>query len=84
MPVEDMGEIPYVPTKEREAGLKSEAFEAGFWAWKSRVEGDGPVEVFPSKALTSLTNSPYEFAIVQRAYIDGLATAIAQEKCACH
>lgn len=84
MPVEDMGELPYVPTPEREAGLKSEAFEAGFWAWKNRVEGDGPVDVFPPKALTSLTKTPYELAIVQEAYVNGVMTAIIQEKSPCH
>lgn len=84
MPVEDMGDVPYVPTAEREAALKSEAFDAGYWVWKNRSDGETPIDVFPPRTLTALTRSPYEFAIVQRAYIEGITTAIAQEKCPCH
>lgn len=84
MPVEDMGEMPYVPTPEREAAIKGEAFDNGFWAWKNRVEGDGPVDVFPPKSLIALTKTPYELAIVQEAYVNGVMTAIIQEKSPCH
>lgn len=79
-----MGEVPYVPTPEREAGLRSEAFDAGYWAWKNRHGEDKPVDVFPPKTLIALTRTAYEVAIVQQSYVDGLAHALAQEKSPCH
>ena len=81
---EVLGEVPYVPTPEREAGLKAEAFEAGFWAYKNRQEGDGPIQVFPPATLNALARTDYERALVQEAYIGGLVTAVAQEKSPCH
>lgn len=84
MPVEDMGDVPYVPTAEREAGLRGEAFDAGFWAWKNRNDTDRPVDVFPPRTVTALTRTAYELAVVQQSYVDGIAHAIAQEKSPCH
>jgi hypothetical protein len=79
-----LGEVPYVPTPEREAGLRGEAFDAGFWAWKNRADGEGPIDVFPPATLTALTRTAYERALVQEAYVNGLVTGVAQEKSPCH
>jgi hypothetical protein len=79
-----LGEVPYVPTPEREATLKAHAFDAGYWVWKNRADGEGPVDVFPPAILTALARTAYERAIIQEAYVNGLVTGVAQEKSTSH
>lgn len=78
------GLVPFdIPTFERVEHITQLAFDTGYWAWRNRADYEGPVYADPPEHLAAEAQSPYEASLMLKAYIDGLATAIAQEKSPC-